>query len=379
MATIEFGKYQITRELGRGAMGVVYEAQDPDLGCELALKVITLKSGASPESRQRQVERFSREARALSQINHPHVVRLIERGEIAGQAFFTMELVRGTTLRDRLQFEGSLSLTELLRLTVEMCGVLDHLHQQGVVHRDVKPDNIMLMPDGSGKLMDFGIAMLLFEDNQATTGGFEGSPAYMSPEQVAGRPVDGRTDIYSLAVTIYEAATGKRAFDGDSIATITQKVVKEYPAPPAGLPLHFQAILMRAMAKNPNHRYQRASELAADLRAGRMPYVPRASPPPPPPAAHPIFLGGDAPMAALPATPGDPLATLLENPATAAAPAAPAFLPDGRPACRLHAGRAASLQCGSCRQPICYTCMLEIPNRGIVCRQCAFGTRPAGG
>lgn len=375
MATIEFGKYQITRELGRGAMGVVYEAQDPDLGCELALKVITLKSGASPESRQRQVERFSREARALSQINHPHVVRLIERGEIGGQAFFTMELVRGTTLRDRLQFEGSLSLTELLRLTLEMCGVLDHLHQQGVVHRDVKPDNIMLMPDGSAKLMDFGIAMLLFEDNQSTTGGFEGSPAYMSPEQVAGRPVDGRTDIYSLAVTVYEAATGKRAFDGDSIATITQKVVKEYPAPPAGLPLHFQAILMRAMAKNPSHRYARASELAADLRAGRMPYVPRtpAVVPPPPPSGLPVYLGGDPPAAPRAYAPSDPQSTLLETPA---APPAPAYLPDGRPACRQHAGRAASLQCGSCKQPICYTCMLEIPNRGIVCRSCAFGTRP---
>lgn len=373
MATIEFGKYQITRELGRGAMGVVYEAQDPDLGCDLALKVITLKSGASPESRQRQVERFSREARALAQITHPHVVRLIDRGEIGGQAFFTMELVRGTTLRDRLQFEGSLSLTELLRLTLEMCGVLDHLHQNGVVHRDVKPDNIMLMPDGSSKLMDFGIAMLLFEDNQATTGGFEGSPAYMSPEQVAGRPVDGRTDIYSLAVTIYEAATGKRAFDGDSIAAITQKVVQEYPAPPAGLPLHFQAILMRALAKNPNHRYQRASELAADLRAGRMPYVQRvANPSGTGEAPSAVYFGAGSSLAPSIPLPSTPSTTLT------APPPAAAVLPDGRYACRQHPGRPAALQCSTCGQSICYTCMLEVPNRGIVCRGCAFGTRSPG-
>ncbi len=361
MATINFGKYELTRELGRGAMGIVYEAHEIGRGGELALKVITIKNGASPESRARQLERFSREARALSQLNHPNVVRLFERGEIGGRAYFTMELVRGTTLRDRLQFQGALSLPELTRLALEMCAALDHLHEHGVVHRDVKPDNIMLMPDGSSKLMDFGIALLLFEDSQGASG-FEGSPAYMSPEQVASRPVDGRTDIYSLAVTLYEAATGKRAYDGDSIATITQKVVQEYPAPPPGMPLHFQAILMRAMGKNPNHRYQHATEMAADLRAARLPQRPSVTSLPAAPP-NPGTFPNVAPLSAQPSgTP--PHATT--PPHRAAAPGI---------ACRIHPGRAGVAHCEACGHPMCYTCMLEIPHRGTICRTCAFGPR----
>lgn len=368
MATINFGKYELTRELGRGAMGIVYEAREIGRSEEIALKVITLKNGASPESRARQLDRFSREARALSQLSHPNVVRLIERGEIGGRAYFTMELVRGTTLRDRLQFQGPLSYPELTRLALEMGAALDHLHEHGVVHRDVKPDNLMLMPDGSAKLMDFGIALLLFEDHQGANG-FEGSPAYMSPEQVASRPVDGRTDIYSLAVTLYEAATGKRAYDGDSIATITQKVVQEYPAPPPGLPLHFQAILMRAMAKNPNHRYARCAEMAADLLAARTPQRPPVIASQPgtfPQANYPGGALGSAPLAGA----GMP-------PPAVAAPMAPSSVDGaaGRVPCRIHPGRAGVARCEACSHPMCYTCMLEIPHRGTICRACAFGPR----
>src|SRR5206468_7630156 len=141
------------------------------------LKVLATASGLSPESRKRRVERFYREARALQEISHPNVVRVFDQGEVSGRCFFTMELVRGTTLRDRIQFQGALSVPELVRLVTEIGDALDHIHGRGVVHRDIKPENIMLMPDGSAKLMDFGVAQLMFEEGAVPSGGFHGSPA----------------------------------------------------------------------------------------------------------------------------------------------------------------------------------------------------------
>jgi len=248
MATVSFGKYEIQRELGRGAMGVVYEAHDPERGVEVALKVMSVPAHYTNAARKRQSERFGREAHALAELCHPNVVRVFDEGEIGGRPYFSMELVRGTNLRDRLQFQGPLSVPELIRLASELCDALEHIHGRGIVHRDVKPDNIMLLPDGRAKLMDFGIAQFQFDDRSRTSGGFQGSPAYMSPEQVAGKPVDGRSDIYSLGVTLYEAATGKRAVQGDSIPEITQKFASEYPPPPVGLPPFLQATLLKARA-----------------------------------------------------------------------------------------------------------------------------------
>jgi serine/threonine-protein kinase len=399
MSEVSFGKFQIRRELGRGAMGVVYEAHDPSRGTDVALKVLTVASGAAPEAKRRRVERFYREAQALSELSHANIVRVFDRGEVEGRYYFAMEVVRGTTLRDRLQFQGALSLPELVRLTLELCDALEHIHGRGVIHRDIKPENIMLMPDGSAKLMDFGVAELVTGESGASSGGFHGSPAYMSPEQVAGRPVDGRSDLYSLAITLYEAATGKRAVEGDTIPVIIHKVTNEYPPPPSGLPAYFQGALMRAMAKNPNHRYLKAREMAEDIRLGRVPAVNWSALPPPPspslvsPVAVPsrVYLGADAvaappafsvpePVAAAPATPAGPVSLpgaadfILPGTAVQPTPAPPlAPAPVQRTSCLIHPAKASVGNCARCSRAICYTCLVEVPQRGTLCRGCAFG------
>jgi serine/threonine protein kinase len=365
MSNVTFGRYEIRRELGRGAMGVVYEAHDPVRGIEVALKVMTVNPSASPDSRKRQLNRFLREARALLELEHPGVVRAFDQGEIDGRHYFSMELVRGTNLRDRLQFQGPLSLPELTRLGLELCEALEHIHQHGVVHRDVKPDNVMLLPDGSAKLMDFGIAQVHGESDSAPVGGFQGSPAYMSPEQVSGLGVDARTDIYSLGITLYEAATGRRAVEGESIPVITHRIAHEYPPAPVGLPPYFQGILMRAITKDPAHRYQSARVMAEDIRAGRMPGAVN-----PPPAAYarqaPTYLGAQT---------GSTPASTVTDFVLPGMEAAPPSRAEGRPACRMHPRVAGVALCVSCKHPMCYTCTLEVPGRGVICRACAFSPR----
>lgn len=381
MQVRSFGKYHIRRELGRGAMGVVYEAHDPDRGVDVALKVLTFARAVSPESRRRREERFDQEAEALAGLSHLHVVRAFDRGAIGGQPYFTMELVRGTTLRDRLQFQGALSGTELLRLVNEMCDALDHIHAHGVVHRDIKPENIMLLPDGRSKLMDFGIARVVAAEDPTQMGGFHGSPAYMSPEQVSGLTADARSDIYALAVTLYEAATGRRAFEGENISVITRRVTSEYPPPPAGLPPHFQVALMRGMAKDPSQRYSVAGEMAADIRSGRVPAhsfspvsgVPGSASPFPHPAAPAV---AQLPVPTIQSSPRP--VYLGESPAargSASPEAPPAPAPVARQVCRMHPNAAGVQVCTACGHAMCYACYLEVPGRGVICRSCAFGGR----
>ena len=387
MSIVNFGRYEIRRELGRGAMGLVYEAFDPVEDTEVALKVMAVNPGASPDSRRRQLERFQREARALSALSHPNVVHVLDAGEVEGRHYFSMELVRGTNLRDRLQFQGPLSVPEIVRLALDVCGALEHIHAAGVVHRDVKPDNIMLMPDGSAKLMDFGIAQIMTEADSAPPGGFQGSPAYMSPEQVAGIGVDYRTDIYSLAITLYEAATGRRAVEGDSIPSITHRVVHEYPPAPVGLPPFLQGILMRALQKDPGHRYQSATIMAEDVWNGRMPSasVQPATPsysrpeptylgvePEPAPTAFPIPDASNVPAQFSP----------FSAPSHGGSPSVSEFVLPSAPepgtvkvGCRTHPAIAGATQCAQCGYPMCYTCTLEVPGRGVICRTCAFGPR----
>ena len=326
-------------------MGAVYEAVERDTGREVALKVISFKKGASPDTHRRQLERFSREARTMAAADHPRLVRFLEQGDVDGRPYFTMELIKGTTLRDRLRFQGTLSVPELRRIAVELCEALDHMHGRGVVHRDVKPDNVMLMPDGTARLMDFGIAIQLGEQDAAAPGGFEGSPAYMSPEQVLGRAVDGRTDIYSLAVTLYEAATGHRAFAGENIAAITHQVVNSYPAPPAGLPSSLQGVLMRAMAKDPSTRYPVAREMAEDIVLGRIPNL----------TFNPVQ--GVQPEFILPRT--------------------PAAAPPQRSQC--HPARPAAGRCTACGSAICIACLVELHTGGIYCRTCVLPPPPPPG
>ncbi|MFN3648449.1 MAG: serine/threonine-protein kinase [Armatimonadota bacterium] len=374
---VTFGKYRILGELGRGAMGVVYEAFDPERETEVALKVIGDQRGRSPASRERQVERFCREARALARLRHPYIVRFYDQGELNGRHYFSMERVRGTTLRERLQFQGALSLPELTRLLGELADALDHLHAREVVHRDIKPENIMLLPDGTSKLMDFGIARILTEEDTAATTGFQGSPAYMSPEQAAGRPVDGRSDIFSLSVVLYEAATGRRAFQGESIPEIVRKVTEEYPPPPVGLPRYFELALLRAMAKDPTQRYARASEMAEDVRAQRLPAIFNARPAPKTAPARPPYLGAIPDFLlevseVIPPLPTVPAA--LRRGSTPPIGDQAAFRTDTvRVPCRYHPSYAGVDICGTCGAPVCHTCLVEVVGRGVHCRVCSYG------
>jgi len=329
LAPVTFGKFQIQREVGRGAMGVVYAADDPVIGDLVALKVVS-NAPVPQEARQRRLERFLTEANTLSSLRHPGVVRLYERGEVNGRHYFTMELLQGHTLHEHLRISGALSLSSLVRLAGELCHALDHIHSRWVVHRDVKPENIMLLGDGTCKLMDFGIAQLANAAGPEPEVGMDGSPAYMSPEQVSHRPVDHRTDIYSLGVTLYEAATGRRAVEGDSLPAILHRVVYEYPPAPQGLPPALRAILRKALAKEAEHRYASAAQMLADLTALQ---------------------------------PGLPSAV---EPARS--------FPDTGRLCAVHAHLAAVAACGACGRAVCDACLIDVRGKGSLCRLCAFKT-----
>jgi len=397
MGEIAFGRYQIRRELGRGAMGIVYEAHDPGRGIDVALKVMAVAKATKPEARKRHVERFTREAQALAELAHPCVARLYDRGEIGHRHFFAMELIRGTTLKDRIHMQGPLSVGDLLRLGLQLCDVLEHIHQRGVVHRDVKPENIMLLADGGVKLMDFGIAQTTVNGGPAPSGGFQGSPAYMSPEQATGKPVDRRSDLYSLAVTLYETATGRRAVPGDTIPVIAQQVQHEFPPPPAGLPPFLQGILFKGLAKDPAFRYQTAAEMADDLRLQRSPVFRRPHPsgpvspggpmpapvPAPRPAPHALPMGG---YFAPPPDAAPPFAAPVPPPPVAAGPPPPppppleefagdfqVIRPEAAvPHCRAHPRVPAVALCAECGAQVCDTCLVEVQGRGVICRVCAF-------
>ena len=258
----------------------------------------------------------------------------------------------------------------------------------------------MLLPDGSATLMDFGIAWVASEGDGNTGGptSFQGSPSYMSPEQVTGQPVDHRSDIYALAITLYEAAAGRRAVEGESIPEITHKVATEYPPPPAGLPPFFQTILLRAMAKDPATRYHTASEMANDLRAGRTPMLPLSVMQ----ASSPVLGSSSTPRAYLGATPEEVAAAGRPAPPPATsenwmppaiplrsgpAPSVPAPPTTGAQTltgtdpvtglltCRVHPAMAGVARCAECGSPLCYHCLLETPSQGVICRSCGFRGR----
>jgi serine/threonine-protein kinase len=248
--------------------------------------------------------------------------------------------------------------------------------------------------------MDFGIAWASSENEAGGggSGGFQGSPSYMSPEQVASQELDHRSDIYSLAVTLYEAATGRRAVEGSSIPEITHKVATEYPLPPAGLPPFFQGILLRAMAKDPATRYSSAAEMAGDLRTGRAPILSPVMAPTPllpatPTASLPRNYLGPTPNPVAAPSPSSTSAEPLENwmpppmpqqerfapwlssPAPQSTAAAPMPVA-GLLTCRAHPALAGIARCGECGHPLCYHCLLETPTRGVICRSCGFGPKP---
>ncbi|HSS71460.1 MAG TPA: serine/threonine-protein kinase [Casimicrobiaceae bacterium] len=293
------GKYEIRREIGRGAMGVVYEGYDPAIKRVVALKTIRSDQLASDQP-EAVIARFRREAVASGRLNHPNIVAIYDLGEDNGTWFIAMEYVQGRELKECFQDNERFKTTDIVRIMSQILSALDYSHRQGVIHRDVKPANIFLLPDGSVKVADFGIAHIE-SSNLTQAGTVMGTPAYMSPEQIMGLPVDGRSDLFSAGVILYQFLTGERPFAGSTATTTMQKVLKEEPLAPSTLNVQLSpamdAVVRKALAKNADERFQTAREFAEAIRAAA------------PGAAVPV-------AAATPVGNADP--TLITGPATAA-------------------------------------------------------------
>lgn len=262
----KLGKYEIRRELGKGAMGVVYEALDPYIERRVALKTIRKDLLDQAESADA-ISRFRREAQAAGRLTHPNIVAIYEYGEDADVAFIAMEFVEGRELKSFNDARERFELPDILRIMNQLLQALDYSHEQGVVHRDIKPANVMMLADLKVKVADFGIARI--ESSTLTQAGTVlGTPSYMSPEQFLGQTVDRRSDIYSAGVILYELLTGEKPFTG-ALATIMHKVLKEEPLPPSDLnvqlPHALDGVVRKAMAKRPDDRYATAGEFAAAL------------------------------------------------------------------------------------------------------------------
>lgn len=265
----KLGKYEIRRELGRGAMGIVFEGWDPMIARRVALKTVRKEQLEQGEAEQH-LARFQREAQAAGRLNHPNVVAVYEYGEDPdGTAYIAMEYVEGSELKEAFDRQADFPLNEVVRIMGELLAALGHAHEFGIVHRDVKPANIFMLKDGRVKFGDFGIARIE-SSNLTQVGSVLGSPAYMSPEQFMGQRVDGRSDLFSAGVILYQFLTGEKPFLGQ-LTTIMHKVLKEDPIAPSELnfqvPSVFDRVVRKAMAKRPDDRYQTAQEFADALRS----------------------------------------------------------------------------------------------------------------
>jgi serine/threonine protein kinase len=265
MSPESISRYKLVRELGRGAMGVVYEASDPNLGRTVALKAILANTvGTNP---QEVADRFKNEARAVGGLSHPNIVTVFDAGEDEGVLYIAMECLEGETLEAHLVQRRTIPLERAIDITRQICAALDYANSKGIVHRDIKPANVMLTSDGTVKITDFGLARTT--EAITMTGHVVGTPHYMSPEQVRGRPVDLRSDLFSVGVMLYEMLTGERPFEGQSITTIMYKIVHENPTPPRALdssiPPGLSAVIERALAKSPEERYQSGAALVNAL------------------------------------------------------------------------------------------------------------------
>jgi eukaryotic-like serine/threonine-protein kinase len=263
----KFGRFKVVDELGRGAMGVVYRAHDSALGRTVAIKTIALTGNA--EERDIHEARFLQEARAAGSIGHPAIITIYDVGREGDTAFIAMELLEGRDLRDLIR-DVSLMPTRSVAIAAAVAEGLAYAHERGVVHRDIKPGNIMVLPDGRVKIMDFGIARLHEPTVKTQTGVLLGSPQYMSPEQIVGQPFDHRSDIFSLGLVLYEMLTGAKPFQGEDIPELMFKVANMPATPPShiapDLPPVIDYIVARALKKKADERYASAAEFAKDLR-----------------------------------------------------------------------------------------------------------------
>ena len=269
VAFTKAGRYQIDSEIGRGSMGIVYKGFDPVIGRSVAIKTIRIE-GLSFAEYQEHKARFRREAQAAGALAHPNIVTIHDFGEDQGTLYLAMQLLEGKTLQQMLEEQGALRVETILPIFEQVASALDCAHRHQVIHRDIKPGNIMILADGLVKVTDFGIAKLLLAANMTKTGFVLGSPGYMSPEQIKGFPIDGRSDIFSLAVVLYECLTGMQAFPGQNVSTIIYKVMNEEPVYPSGsnASIHpgLQRVISKALSKHPPDRYETCKDMVQDLK-----------------------------------------------------------------------------------------------------------------
>ena len=265
----QIGRYRIIGELGRGAMGVVYHATDPAIGRSVAIKTIRILDINDTERRDKLRERLFREARSAGVLSHPNIVTIYDMDETEGLAYIAMAYVNGPTLEKILESDAPLSGANMLRILRQTALGLDYAHGRGIIHRDIKPANIMTDEDGAVKITDFGIAKITAVSSMTQTRTVVGTPNYMSPEQVQGLAVDGRSDQFSLAVIAYEILTGERPFQGEHLSTIVYRIVAEQP-PEAHqingtLTPQIHEVLSRGLAKKPEDRYPTCSSFVGAL------------------------------------------------------------------------------------------------------------------
>ena len=266
----QIGRYQVVGELGRGAMGVVFRAQDPAIGRTVAIKTIRLSDFTDPAERDRLRERLIREAQSAGILSHPGIVTIYDIAQEGELAYIFMEFVNGPPLEKVLLSESPPDRETLLGIFRQTAAALDYAHKKGIVHRDIKPANIMIHEDGTAKITDFGVAKIVSQ-NMTQAGAMMGTPSYMSPEQVQGVPVDGRADQFALAVIVFELLTGERPFVADYLPTLLYKIVREEPVAPQrlnrSLPDEVEPILRRALAKSVDDRYPTCTAFIEALEA----------------------------------------------------------------------------------------------------------------
>jgi serine/threonine-protein kinase len=276
----KIGRYQILERVGKGGMGVLYRGFDPVLDREVAIKLMHADFSEDTEQMR---PRFYREARAAAKLNHRNIVTIFEFAEESNIPYIVMEFLKGTSLGARMNAQPPLTLDDKLNVVAQLCDGLSYAHEQGVVHRDVKPDNVFILEDGSVKLLDFGIAKLT-TSTLTRQGDVLGSASYMSPEQVGGsESVDGRADVFSTGVVLYELLTGKKPFEGDSPTAVIVKILKDDPNPidgaATGLPPEVIGAVMKALAKDPANRFQSADAMGRELQNIRKGLPPSVSKP----------------------------------------------------------------------------------------------------
>jgi serine/threonine-protein kinase len=263
------GRYEIIRQLGKGAMGVVYLGQDPRINRTTAIKTFRLTEGLNAEQASRMKEQFFREAESAGTLSHPHIVTIYDAGEEQELAYIAMEYLEGTSFEAFVSKDSLLSIRKLILYAADISAALDYAHQKGIIHRDIKPANVMLLKNDTVKITDFGIARIAAA-SQTQTGVVKGTPSYMSPEQFSGKKVDGRSDIFSLGAMMFQLLTGELPFVGDSLPALMHHIMNEPHTNPKTInpriPEALVLIVNKALEKDVEKRYQRAGQMSDNLR-----------------------------------------------------------------------------------------------------------------